>query len=69
MKIKHFFEAHPVFRYEEFSAFMVATGITRPASWRQQLSYHQKAGHLIHIRKFLYAVKPMLSQEQWITLI
>jgi predicted transcriptional regulator of viral defense system len=66
MKIKHFFEAHPVFRYEEFSAFMVANGITRPASWRQQLSYHQKAGHLIHIRKFLYAVKPMLSQEQWI---
>lgn len=66
MKIKHFFEAHPVFRYEEFSAFMVAAGITRPASWRQQLSYHQKAGHLIHIRKFLYAVKPMLSQEQWI---
>lgn len=66
MKIKHFFEAHPVFRYEEFSAFMVATGITRPASWRQQLSYHQKAGHLIHIRKFLYAVKPMLNQEQWI---
>jgi predicted transcriptional regulator of viral defense system len=66
MKIKHFFEAHPVFRYEEFSAFMLSAGITRPASWRQQLSYHQKAGHLIHIRKFLYAVKPMLHQEQWI---
>lgn len=66
MKIKHFFEAHPVFRYAEFSAFMVSAGVTRPASWRQQLSYHQKAGHLIHIRKFLYAAKPMFSQEQWI---
>lgn len=66
MKIKLFFETHPVFRYEEFSAFMISAGITRSASWRQQLSYHQKAGHLIHIRKLLYAVKPMLSKEQWI---
>ncbi len=63
MKIKEFFEAHPVFRYEEFAAFMTALGTTRPESWRQQLSYHQKAGHLIHLRKFLYAVKPMFSQE------
>ena len=66
MKIKHFFETHPVFRYEEFAAFMTAQGTNRPESWRQQLSYHQKAGHLIHIRKFLYAVKPMYSQDQWV---
>lgn len=63
MKIKEFFETHPVFRYEEFAAFMTAIGTTRPESWRQQLSYHQKAGHLIHIRKFLYAVKPIFSQD------
>ncbi|HCJ1109675.1 TPA: hypothetical protein NQN63_000277 [Legionella pneumophila] len=66
MKLKPFFAAHPVFRYEEFSAFMKAAGTLRPASWRQQLSYHQKAGHLIHIRKFVYAVKPMYRQEQWV---
>jgi hypothetical protein len=42
MKIKEFFEAHPVFRYEEFAAFMTALGTTRPESWRQQLGYHQK---------------------------
>ena len=66
MKIKQFFETHAVFRYEEFAAFMTSQGTHRPESWRQQLSYHQKAGHLIHIRKFLYAVKPMLSQEAWI---
>lgn len=66
MKLKLFFEAHPIFRYEEFSAFMTAAGTTRPESSRQQLSYHQKAGHLIHIRKFLYAVKPMFSQEHWV---
>lgn len=66
MKLKSFFEAHPVFRYEEFSAFMITKGTPRPQSLRQQLSYHQKAGHLIHIRKFLYAVKPMISQEHWV---
>jgi predicted transcriptional regulator of viral defense system len=66
MKVNIFFETHPVFRYEEFAAFMVSLGTNRPESWRQQLGYHQKAGHLIHIRKFLYAVKPMLSQNQWI---
>ncbi len=67
MKIKHFFETHPIFHYEEFVAFMAARGdSSRPEGWRQQLRYHQKAGHLIHIRKFLYAVKPMLSQDLWI---
>lgn len=66
MKVKQFFETHPVFHYEEFAAFMTSRGISRPESWRQQLSYHQKVGHLIHIRRFLYAVKPMLSQDPWI---
>lgn len=66
MKVKQFFETHPIFRYEEFGAFMSSQGTCRPESWRQQLNYHQKAGHLIHIRKFLYAVKPNFQQEDWI---
>lgn len=66
MNLKSFFETHAVFRYEEFLAFMAANGTSRPEGWRQHLSYHQKTGHLIHIRKFLYAVKPMISQEHWI---
>lgn len=66
MKVKDFFTSHPVFRYEEFAAFMTSLGTSRPESWRQQLSYHQKAGNLIHIRKFLYAVKPMFSKDQWV---
>jgi hypothetical protein len=63
MKVKEFFSSHPVFRYEEFAAFMASIGTDRPESWRQQLSYHQKAGNLIHTRKFLYAVKPTFSQR------
>ncbi|MBA2650988.1 MAG: hypothetical protein H0U73_01765 [Tatlockia sp.] len=66
MKLKSFFESHPVFRYEEFLAFMSASGASQPKSCRQQLRYHQKAGNLIHIRKRLYAVKPTFSKDHWI---
>jgi predicted transcriptional regulator of viral defense system len=66
MKINQFFEDHTFFRYEEFAEYMQAKGITRPGSWRQQLNYHLKAGHLIHIRKYLYAVKPIFSKEVFV---
>src|SRR5262245_21364063 len=68
MKIKSFFETNPVFRYEEFAKYMQSQGINRPASWRQQLSYHHRAGNLVHIRKFLYAVKPpsIAEEDFWI---
>lgn len=68
MKIKSFFESNPIFRYEEFAAFMQSQGVDRPASCRQQLSYHHSTGNLIHIRKFLYAVKPVSIKEEnyWI---
>ena len=66
MKLKQFFEMYPVFRYEEFASFMAKQGSAQPNTCRKLLSYHQKAGHLINIRKFLYAVKPMLNQEAWI---
>jgi len=68
MKIKQFFDSHPVFRYEEFAEYMQQQGIKRPASWRQQLNYHHKVGNLIHIRRFLYAVKPTPINENdfWI---
>lgn len=58
MKIKSFFEANPIFRFEDFAAYMQSRGSSRPASWKQQLSYYHKAGVLVHVRKFLYAVKP-----------
>ena len=67
-KVTPFFEAHPVFRFEEFAQFMQAQGTNRVASWRQQLSYHRKAGNLVHIRKYLYPVKPtsIAEEEFWI---
>lgn len=68
MSISHFFQTHPVFRFEEFVQFMKEQGIERQASYRQQLSYHHKVGNLIHIRRYLYAVKPssVLEEEYWV---
>ncbi len=66
MRLKQFFETHAVFRYEDLAEFMVAQGKYRRESWQQQLNYHKKAGHIIHIRKFLYAVKPLTSQDYWV---
>lgn len=68
MKLKPFFDNHPIFHYEEFVEQMRSLGIARPASWRRQLSYHQTTGTLIHIRRSLYAVNPTPAKERafWI---
>lgn len=68
MKVNTFFETHPVFRFEEFAQFMQAEGTKRSASWRQLLSYHCKTGRLVHVRKSVYAVKPISieAEEFWI---
>ncbi len=56
MKVKSFFRTHPVFRYSEFASFMRGRGIESSASIRKLLNYHHQAGHLVHIRRNLYAV-------------
>jgi predicted transcriptional regulator of viral defense system len=67
MKLRPFFENHPVFHYEEFVEYMRSLGVTQVANWRRQLSYHQKTGTLIHIRKALYAVNITPSKPDiWI---
>ena len=67
-EITSFFETHPIFRFEEFAQFMQAQGTERTASVRQLLSYYHKTGRLVHLRKSLYAVKPISVAEQdfWI---
>ncbi|MDX2164911.1 MAG: type IV toxin-antitoxin system AbiEi family antitoxin [Gammaproteobacteria bacterium] len=65
MQLKPFFDSNPLFRYEEFAEYMRNRGVTRPATWKQELSYHHKVGHLLNIRKSLYAVKPT-HDEAWI---
>lgn len=68
MKVKSFFDTHPVFRYEEFVEFIHQQGIDRIESVRQQLSYHHKVGNLLRVRKCLYAVKPssIVEDNYWV---
>ena len=58
MKVTSFFEKHPVFQYTEFGEYMSQQGTTRPESWKCLLNYHHKSGHIIRIKRGLYAVKP-----------
>ncbi|PIQ42720.1 MAG: transcriptional regulator [Gammaproteobacteria bacterium CG12_big_fil_rev_8_21_14_0_65_46_12] len=62
MTIKAFLKAHPVFRYEAFSAYMrEQEGAAREASIRQRLNYYHKTGKVSQIRRSLYAVNPEFS--------
>lgn len=66
MKIKDFFKAHPVFRYEEFQSFMHARGVTQDPSIRQLLSYYCQKDLIIRIRRSLYAANPELTTSKTI---
>lgn len=69
MNIQFFFDTHLIFRYQEYAEFMQKQSRQQlQSSRRQQLSYYHKAGRLIHIRKFLYAVKPISikAEDFWI---
>jgi len=58
MKVQDFFRKNPVFRHEAFAAFLDAS---RPRSTKTRealLAYHVNAGHLLRVRRGLYAVVP-----------
>jgi predicted transcriptional regulator of viral defense system len=58
MKVQDFFNENPVFRHGSFVAFLESTGSRRPKTREALLSYHVKAGHLLRLRRGLYAVVP-----------
>ena len=58
MKTQDFFAKHPVFRHEEFAAFLTETGTGNKKTREALLAYHVKSGHLLRIRRGLYAVVP-----------
>ncbi len=57
MKPSAWFAAHPVFRVEEFIDAHAAAGRSRRGS-ESVLRQHVLAGHLIHVRRGLYATVP-----------
>ncbi len=53
-----FFARHPVFRHEEFLAAHGASGKRSPQTSASVLKQHLAAGHLLHLRRGLYATVP-----------
>lgn len=53
-----FFARHPVFRVDEFQAAHLASGRRSRATTASVLKQHVAAGHLINVRRGLYAVVP-----------
>ena len=58
MKVQDFFNKNPVFRHEAFVAFLESIGSRRTKTREALLAYHVKAGHLLRLRRALYAVVP-----------
>ncbi len=58
MKHEMFFRIHPVFTGEEFNDHLSALGETGPRTRESLLNYHRRTGHVILIRRGLYAVIP-----------
>ncbi len=58
MKLDTFFAQHTVFTFEEVARFLSQTHETRSSTIYNLLSYHEKQGHLIRIRRGLYHIVP-----------
>jgi predicted transcriptional regulator of viral defense system len=58
MKHERFFRKHPVFTGEELKRHLSAMGEVGPRTRESLLDYHRKTGHVILIRRGLYAVIP-----------
>ena len=58
MKHETFFRKHPVFTGEEFNDHLASLGKTGPRTRESLLNYHRNTGHVILIRRGLYAVIP-----------
>jgi predicted transcriptional regulator of viral defense system len=58
LKLKTFFSEHPVFTTEELSLFLSENSAGNRWTRKSLLSYHESKGHLLRVRRGLYAVVP-----------
>lgn len=56
MKTHEFFTKHPVFTLDELDSFLAERGTLNLQTRNALLKYHQKSGHIISVRRGLYAV-------------
>lgn len=59
MTLLDFFARHPVFRYDEFIAFLAASGPRSPKTVENLLAQHVHRGRLVHIRRSVYLSVPL----------
>lgn len=64
MKHESFFRQHPVFTSKEFDDYLSSLGLRGPRSRESLLNYHRKTGHVLLIRRGLYAVIPHGSNPE-----
>lgn len=58
MITRPFFTKNPVFTLREFSEFLNSHGSPNPDAQKALLKYHIRAGHILGIRRGIYAVVP-----------
>src|SRR4051812_17282822 len=58
MKPIDYFATHPVFRFEDFASVHREGRALKLAASKAVLQQHLRAGHLLHVRRGLYAVVP-----------
>jgi len=57
-RLIHFFQTHPVFTFDEASRFLTERGTAHRGTQKALLSYHQKRGRLLRVRRGLYVTVP-----------
>ena len=62
MKLEHFFAKHPVFTTDEFFAYISKFSGYKHGTAKFLLIYHKKSGHLLQIRRGLFAVIPVTQE-------
>lgn len=58
LQLAAFFRRHPVFTRRELADFLTKTGPRSNRAVESLLAYHTKTGHLVRVRRGLYAVIP-----------
>ena len=58
MKPVDYFATHPMFRFEDFASAHREGDARKPTASKAVLQQHVRAGHLLHVRRGLYAVVP-----------
>lgn len=64
MKLENFFAQYPVFTSKEFFSHLNKLPGHKHNSAKALLFYHEKTGHVLRIRRGLYAVIPILQRQQ-----